>query len=75
MPMNEIMKELENREKFLNWLYEKKIFNFNEVCKYISLYYKNKEKMLKMIEEEKKELESKVANVNNEESKKEERQN
>ena len=71
MPMNEIMKELENREKFLNWLYEKKIFNFNEVCKYISLYYKNKEKMLKMIEEEKKELESKVANANNEESKKE----
>ncbi len=53
MPMNEIMKELENREKFLNWLYEKKIFNFGEVGKYISSYYKNKEKMLKLIEEEK----------------------
>jgi len=67
MPMNEIMKELENREKFLNWLYEKKIFNFNEVCKYISLYYKNKEKMLKIIEEEKKKWKTKLLMFVNEE--------
>ena len=47
--MNEIEKELENRKRYLEWMYNNKIFNFHEVGKLISLYYKDKKRALEML--------------------------
>ncbi len=45
----QINQELDNRKAYIEWMYKKGIFNFFEVSKYISYYYKNKEKALKKI--------------------------
>ena len=45
----EILKELEDRAKFLEWLRENKIANFTDVCKYINLYYKDKKYVMNLV--------------------------
>ncbi|OYT42273.1 MAG: secretion system protein E [Candidatus Aenigmarchaeota archaeon ex4484_224] len=51
----EAFKEIENRKKVLEWLYQKGIRDFDEVNKWINRYYKEKEKVLKEIGEVKEE--------------------
>lgn len=43
------MKEIENRKKMLEWLRENKIRDYLEVTKYINLYYKEPDRLLRMI--------------------------
>jgi len=50
IPIAKIEEEIKTRTKVLNWLMEHNIYNFYEVSKYISMYYKNKENVLKEIE-------------------------
>ncbi len=53
MPPHQIEKEIDTRRKYLEWIYNNKIFDFNEVSKLISLYYKDKKRAIKMMEENK----------------------
>ncbi len=54
MPPHLVEKEIERRKKFLEWMYSSRIFDFHEVGKFISLYYKDKEKALKLMESDEK---------------------
>lgn len=49
LPLAQIGREVEDRKKFLEWMYSNKIFNFNEVGKLISLYYKDKKKAMSLV--------------------------
>jgi len=44
-----LIQELENRKRVLEWMKKHKIFQFDEVCKLINLYYKDKETVLEWV--------------------------
>ena len=46
IPVEELKKELNRRAKLLYAVYQKKIFDFNDVQKIINNYYKNPEEVL-----------------------------
>jgi len=48
--LEDALADIERRRKILEWLRENKINDYIEVTKYINLYYKEPEKILKMIE-------------------------
>ncbi|HKZ45681.1 MAG TPA: type II/IV secretion system ATPase subunit [archaeon] len=48
--LEEAMQDIENRRRVLEWMKENKIRDYKEVAKYINLYYKEPEKLLKLIE-------------------------
>ncbi|MBU4246688.1 MAG: type II/IV secretion system ATPase subunit [Nanoarchaeota archaeon] len=50
--MSKIEEELKNRQKVLEWLVNKKTFGFMDVSNYLAEYYRNKQKILKAIEDE-----------------------
>ncbi len=45
----EIMKELDDRKRMLEWMRRHKIFQFDEVCRLINLYYKEKDTVMKWV--------------------------
>lgn len=47
--IKEIENEIEDRNKVLKWLSKNKINRFDEVAKYISMYYKNKDEVLNLL--------------------------
>ncbi len=53
MQMNDIVKEIAKRKKYLLWLYDNNITDMKEVGKYISLYYKNPEQVNRLLDGEK----------------------
>lgn len=46
IPLNEMIREIEDRTLVLEWLQRKRISNFTEVSLYISKYYKNKDGLM-----------------------------
>ncbi|RLJ10324.1 MAG: secretion system protein E [Candidatus Aenigmatarchaeota archaeon] len=53
MPITDIMRELEDRKKVLQWMVRNNISQFEHVCKIINLYYKDKKEVMKMVEKNK----------------------
>lgn len=51
-PLFKIDKEIEDKKRLLEWLYNKKISNFKEVSQYIMRYYKNKDSIIKQVYED-----------------------
>jgi len=49
LSVSEIKREIATRRKFLEWLRESKVYNFKEVSRYISLYYKNRSEALRLM--------------------------
>lgn len=63
IPINEIYKEIELRKRVLSWMALRNIRSLKEVSKYIIMYHKNREKLLRLIgEEEKVEVPIETAN-------------
>lgn len=50
--LSDIHNEIEDRKTLLEWLNLKKIVNFNDVARYISRYYKNKELVMQEIKKD-----------------------
>ncbi len=53
IPLSEIEKEIDMRKRYLSWLNERDITNFFEFSKYISLYHKDKESAINLMNENK----------------------
>jgi type IV secretory pathway ATPase VirB11/archaellum biosynthesis ATPase len=51
IPMSNIIKEIAQRKKYLNWILKKNITDWKETARLITLYYKNKEKAIKLMGE------------------------
>jgi hypothetical protein len=49
--MSNIIKEIAQRKKYLNWILKKNITDWKETARLITLYYKNKEKAIKLMSE------------------------
>ncbi len=47
--INDIVKEVSKREKYLLWLYQNNITDMKTIAKYISLYYRNPERAAKLL--------------------------
>ncbi len=47
---NSLMKDIEEREKVLMWLYENEVFDLFAVANTINLYYKDKESVMKLVD-------------------------
>ncbi|HLC67484.1 MAG TPA: type II/IV secretion system ATPase subunit [archaeon] len=56
IPMNTIIKEIAKRKKFLSWMYENNVTDMKEVGKYMSAYYRNPEKINKLLGGERTEI-------------------
>ena len=52
IPVNDIYKEIENRKKVLEWMQKKNIRSLKDVSKYIIMYHKNREKLLRLMGED-----------------------
>ncbi len=52
IPINEMIREIEDRKLVLEWLQRKKISNFTEVSLYISKYYKNKDSIMTQVKKD-----------------------
>ncbi len=65
IPASQIEREIEDRKRFLEWMYSNKIFNFHEVGKLISLYYKDKKKAMELVgqHEEHKDVQREERNI------------
>ena len=50
IPMIEIKKELVRRKKFIDWMHDSDITEMNRISKFIQMYYKDKKKMMEIIE-------------------------
>lgn len=53
VPMTKIMEEINNRKKVLRWLVYSDIKDWKKIAEYIHLYYRNKKKVLELVEENK----------------------
>lgn len=49
LPINEIYAEIENRKRVLKWLLDNNIRSMKDVSKYIVMYHKNSEKIVKIM--------------------------
>jgi flagellar protein FlaI len=49
IPMNNIIREISKRKKFLEWLYNNNINDMHEVGKYMAMFYRDKEKVDKLL--------------------------
>ncbi len=49
IPYTKLMDELNNRKRFLLWLRKNNIFQYDEVCKFINLYYKDSNAVMKWV--------------------------
>ncbi len=47
-----LMEELENRKRVLEWMRKHKIFQFDEVCRLINLYYKDRETLMGWVDKD-----------------------
>ncbi|MCK4496592.1 MAG: type II/IV secretion system ATPase subunit, partial [Candidatus Aenigmarchaeota archaeon] len=52
MTYQKLMQELENRERVLEWMRKHKIFQFDEVCRIINLYYKDRETLMGWVDKD-----------------------
>jgi len=52
IPITEIQREITQRKRVLNWMAERKLKNLKDITKYIAMYQRDKNKLLKMISEE-----------------------
>jgi flagellar protein FlaI len=43
--LSAILKDIANRKKLLNWMYENNVIDINEIVKYINMYYNNPSKI------------------------------
>jgi len=50
IPYQNIMKEVENRERVLKWMQKHSIVHFVDVCEFINLYYKDRSTIMKWVE-------------------------
>jgi flagellar protein FlaI len=49
---SELLKELENRKRVLDWMRKHEIKNYRDVCKLINFYYKDKSAVLQLVEKD-----------------------
>jgi len=49
IPLNDILREISKRKRLLTWMLENNIVNMEDSIKYFSMYYKNPEKLEKII--------------------------
>jgi flagellar protein FlaI len=52
IPINEIYSEIETRKRVLTWMLRRNIRSLRDVAKYIVMFHKNKEKLLRLIGDE-----------------------
>lgn len=52
IPYQQLMNELEIRKKVLDWMKKHNIFQFDEVCRLINLYYKDKKTVMRWVEKD-----------------------
>ena len=52
VPLAKIDEEINIRTRMMEWMLDKKIHGFNEVTHYISMYYKEKEKIVELMEKD-----------------------
>lgn len=52
MTYQKLMQELENRERVLEWMRKHKIFQFDDVCRLINLYYKDRETLMGWVDKD-----------------------
>lgn len=52
IPYQQLMNELESRKKVLDWMKKHNIFQFDEVCRLINLYYKDKKTVMGWVEKD-----------------------
>jgi flagellar protein FlaI len=52
MAYQDLMKELEDRKRVLDWMIRHKVFQFDEICSMINLYYKDKEAIMGWVDKD-----------------------
>jgi flagellar protein FlaI len=52
IPYQDLMDELKEREKILEWMRKHKVFQFDEACRLINLYYKDRDTLMEWVDKD-----------------------